>query len=85
MSDDPKSELRPENEAKAAQLRAETRKGDGAPEGTLESLERCARMLDEYAPECFPANEKGQVHFARAMMESVADEIKAFVAQHGGK
>jgi hypothetical protein len=69
-----------ENEALAARLRAETAKGDGAPEGTLESLERCARMLNQYAPDCFPANEQGQIDFARAMMESVADEIMAFIA-----
>lgn len=67
------------NEQLAAKLRAEDR--DHGPEGTRESLERCAKMLDTYAPECFPANEQGQVHFARAMMESVADEIRAYLAK----
>ena len=72
----------PEWEALAAKFRAATRQTEeGQPEGTRESLERCAKMLDTYAPDCFPANEKGQVHFARAMMESVADDIRAFLAR----
>ena len=70
----------PENEAKAAALRAQSLAGDSKPEGTAESLARCANMLNVYSPECFPANEYGQVHFVRAMMESVADEIRAFLA-----
>lgn len=70
------------NEVAAAKFRAEIRQGDGKPEGTRESLERCARMLDTHAPDLFPANDKGQVHFARAMMESVADEIRAFLEAH---
>lgn len=49
-------------------------------EGTQESVLRCATMLDTYGPDCFPANELGQIHFARAMMESTADEIRKFVA-----
>lgn len=49
-------------------------------EGTHESLLRCATMLDTYGPDCFPANEHGQIHFARTMMESVADEIRKFLA-----
>ena len=73
-----------ENEAKAAALRAQSRAGDGKPEGTAESLARCAKMLNEYAPECFPANEHGQVHFVRAMMESVADEIRTFLKTSDG-
>lgn len=65
----------------AAKLRASIHADDdGKPEGTLESLKRCAIMLDTYGRDCFPANEKGQVHFARAMMESVTDEIYAYLA-----
>ena len=71
----------PENEAKAAALRAQD---SVKSEGTVESLARCAKMLDVYAPECFPANEHGQVDFARAMMESVADEIRAFLKASDG-
>jgi len=33
-------------------------------------------MLERWAPECFPENEQGQVHFARALMESAAEEIR---------
>jgi hypothetical protein len=74
------AEPNPAYEATAAKFRAATRTGDGEPEGTAESLGRCATMLDTYAPDLYPANEKGQVHFARAMMESVADEIRAYLA-----
>lgn len=66
------------HEALAKRFREQSHAGESV-EGTRESLAQCARMLDQYAPECFPANEKGQVHFARAMMESVADEIKKFL------
>ncbi len=69
------------NEALAATYRAESRTTeDGKPEGTPESLQRCASMLNTYAADCFPANSKGQIHFARAMMESTADEITAYLA-----
>lgn len=70
----------PANEALAANLRLASWGSDGKPEGTRESLERCSRMLDTYGPECFPANESGQIHFARAMMETTADEIRAYLA-----
>jgi hypothetical protein len=54
---------------------------DHMPEGTAESLATCAHMLEEYGPECFPANEVGQVHFARGMMDATAREIRAFLAK----
>jgi hypothetical protein len=41
-------------------------------------------MFDTYAPDLFPANEKGQIHFARAMMEGTADEIRAYTAAVAG-
>ena len=66
-------------EALAREFRISSRQTDGKPEGTRESLKRCANMLDMYAPEIFPANDKGQVDFGRAMMESVVDEITAFL------
>lgn len=53
---------------------------DGKPEGTRESLAMCATMIDTYAPDLDPCNEQGQVSFSRAMMESVASEIRAFLA-----
>jgi hypothetical protein len=68
------------SEALAAQFRAEINATeDGKPDGTRESLAVCAKMLNTYAPDLFPANEIGQVHFARVMMEGVADEIEAFL------
>lgn len=70
------------NEELATKFRNEINEtADGKPEGTLESLLRCANMLNVYAVECFPASETVQVHFARAvaMMESAAEEIQAFL------
>lgn len=49
------------------------------PEGTLDALIRCAQMLETWGPECFPADEAGQVHFARCMMDATAAEIRAYV------
>ncbi len=66
-------------EVLAAKYRhSDCRDPDSKPEGTAETLLRCANMLDTYGPDCFPANELGQIHFARAMMESTADEIRAY-------
>lgn len=72
------------NEALAAKLRAESLlTDDGKPEGTREALETCVKMIDAYAADALPANERGQIHFARAMMESTADEIRVFLAGEG--
>lgn len=51
------------------------------PDGTLESLATVAAMLETYGPECFPANEQGQVDFARCMTDSAAEEIRAFLGK----
>lgn len=67
-----------EGEAKLREWRAND--PDVQPDGTAETLATCATMLETYGPDCFPANEHGQVHFARAMMDSVAAEIRAFLA-----
>ena len=48
--------------------------------GSREELEGSAAMLECWAPETFPANSHGQIHFARAMMESTARTIRAFLA-----
>lgn len=56
---------------------------DHKPEGTPEALGQCARMLEEYGPDCFPANDSGQVHFARAMMDATAAEIRAALSVSG--
>lgn len=70
-----------ESELMAKALRHHTNiDHDGQPEGTLESLLTCVNMIETYTPESLPANEHGQVHFARAMLESAADEIKAYVS-----
>lgn len=42
----------------------------------LRELEQTAIMLEKWGPECFPANEQGQVHFARAMTDSAAEAIR---------
>lgn len=59
--------------------RAAMLNSDGKPEGTRESLAMCAGMIEVYAPQLWPASDNGQVDFARAMVESVADEIRAFL------
>jgi hypothetical protein len=67
-------------EVKAKLLRElQSRTEDGEHEWTRESLTRCVEMIDTWAPDCFPANESGQIDFARAMMECVAGEIRAFL------
>lgn len=43
----------------------------------LRGLEQTAIMLEKWGPECFPENEHGQVHFARALMESAAEAIRS--------
>ena len=43
----------------------------------LMSLEATAKMLEKWAPEVFPdVNDKGQVHFGRALMEAAAESIR---------
>lgn len=50
-----------------------------APE-TLEELRMAARMIRRWIPEAFPENEKGQIHFVRAVVESVASTIDRALA-----
>lgn len=54
---------------------------DHQPEGTLEDLAMCARMIDRYKVDVDPANGQGQVSFARAMLESASRQIHAFLAK----
>jgi Lar family restriction alleviation protein len=42
----------------------------------IEELRRSAAMIRRWIPETFPENELGQVHFARAVIESVASTIE---------
>ncbi|MBX5206725.1 hypothetical protein [Rhizobium sp. NZLR11] len=46
---------------------------------TDEELRLAARMIRIWLPEAYPANERGQVHFVRAVMESVASTIESVV------
>jgi hypothetical protein len=36
-------------------------------------------MLETYGRDAYPANQKGQIHFVRALMEAVTGEIKSFL------
>lgn len=72
-------------EVKAKLFRLSSGMGENKPEGTREELEMCARMIDTYAADAFPANELGQIHFGRAMMESVADTIRAFLTDQSNE
>lgn len=46
----------------------------------LDELRQCAVMIRTWIPEVYPTNELGQVHFARAVMESVATVIDRVLA-----
>lgn len=74
-------ELSPESRAKAEYAYKSACLADleSAPDGTRESLAMVAEMIETWGPECWPANKHGQVDFARAMMESAAAEIRAFL------
>lgn len=54
---------------------------DYVHEGTLDGLAMVVRMIETWGPETFPVNEFGQIHFGRAMLESAAGEIKAYLAR----
>lgn len=43
---------------------------------TLEELRLSAMMIRRWIPEAFPENERGQVHFVRAVIDSVASTIE---------
>lgn len=43
----------------------------------LASLEQTAVMLEKQSADYYPANEQGQVHFIRAIMESAAEAIRS--------
>lgn len=54
-------------------LRAET------PPNPREELRMSARMIRTWMPESFPANELGQVHFVRCVIDAVAEAIERFL------
>lgn len=43
---------------------------------TIEELRIAARMIRRWIPDAFPANEKGQIHFVRSVVESIASTIE---------
>jgi len=51
-------------------------------DGTRADLDVVAGMLERWGPDALPANEHGQVHFVRAMMDSAAGTIRAFLSRH---
>lgn len=54
-------------------------------EGTAEGLQLVATMIETWAPETFPVNENGQIHFGRAMLDSAAGEIRAYLARQAAQ
>lgn len=46
----------------------------------LENMRLAAAAIREWMPETLPANEAGQVHFARALAESAAEAIEQFIS-----
>lgn len=50
----------------------------------MEDLRQAARMIRTWIPDVYPTNEAGQVPFARALMESVADAIESALAAMPG-
>lgn len=53
----------------------------------IEDLRLAASSIRQWMPETLPANEQGQIHFARLLAESAAEAIEAFLAvtNHGSK
>lgn len=49
-------------------------------EGTIDALRRTAAMIETYSAGLFPVDDQGKVHFARAIMDSAAAELRAFLA-----
>jgi hypothetical protein len=42
-------------------------------------------MLEKFGPDCFPANEAGQVDFARIMMDATVSEIRAYLRANAAR
>lgn len=51
------------------------------PMDTWDELRQSAIMIRRWIPESYPANELGQVHFVRAVCESVATVIERHLAE----
>lgn len=50
-------------------------------DGTREALAKARDMFEQWIGDALPANDAGQVHFARALAESMSDAIKAFLTK----
>lgn len=55
-----------------------------APEDPREEMRTAAASIREWMPETLPANEAGQIHFARALAESAAEAIERYLATTEG-
>ena len=70
-------------------IRAERAVDSNAPDratlrsNTLKELRQSATMIRRWLPDSFPANEAGQVHFVRCVMESVAAVIEQACTEYG--
>jgi hypothetical protein len=70
-------------------IRAERAVDSNAPDratlrpNTLKELRQSATMIRRWLPDSFPANENGQVHFVRCVMESVAAVIEQACTEYG--
>lgn len=51
----------------------------------LEDLRLAAKAVRTYMPDTLPAGEDGKIHFARALAESAAEAIEAFLASSEGR
>ena len=52
--------------------------------GTREELATCAQNLRRFGAELFPCNRNGQAHFARIIMDTVANSIDAVLNNASG-
>lgn len=81
LGDDPRNDFDfPEGEAKYRQYCAEI-EPDLDAASDREDLHLTVRMLEAWAPDALPANEHGQVHFARAMLDSAARSLRQALKQ----
>ena len=55
------------------------------PLDAAQELRDAAVMIRTWIPVSFPANEHGQVHFVRAVVEAVADTIERAIGQDASK
>ncbi len=54
------------------------------PDEAKEEMRLSAASIRKWMPETLPANEAGQIHFARLLAESAAEAIERFIASSEG-